>query len=127
MDVQKQVDYWTTGSQEDLAAAQSLLEAGHYRHALFFAHLAVEKSLKAHVTRQMLAMPPKSDDLARLALLAELDLSAEQKGWLRELNMFQVAGLYPDTAQAVIDRPATEPRVSQAREFCRKLTAHLSR
>ncbi len=42
MDVPKQVDYWRIGGQEDLAAAKSLLEKGHLRHGLFFAHLALE-------------------------------------------------------------------------------------
>jgi len=51
MDVEKQADYWKIGSQEDLAAARHLMEKDHCRHALFFAHLAIEKALKAHVCR----------------------------------------------------------------------------
>ncbi len=46
MDVSKQIDYWKTGAEEDFAAAQSLPEKGHFRHSLFFAHLALEKMLK---------------------------------------------------------------------------------
>jgi HEPN domain-containing protein len=43
MDVPKQIEYWTKGSQEDLDAARDLLAKKHFRHGLFFAHLAVEK------------------------------------------------------------------------------------
>jgi HEPN domain-containing protein len=50
MNVSKQIDYWRTSGDEDFAAAESLLERGHLRHCLFFAHLAIEKMLKAHVT-----------------------------------------------------------------------------
>lgn len=34
MDVGKQVDYWRTSSEEDFAAAESLLEKGHLRHSI---------------------------------------------------------------------------------------------
>ena len=68
MDVSKQVDYRRIGGQEDLAAAKSLLEKGHLRHGLFFAHLALEKLLKAHVTRQTKDIPPRIHNLACLFL-----------------------------------------------------------
>ena len=58
MDVQKQVDYWRTSGEEDMAAAMSLLEEGHLRHALFFAHLAIEKEIKACVVRRTCSVPP---------------------------------------------------------------------
>ena len=47
MDVQKQIEFWKVSAEEDFAAAESLLEKGHFRHCLFFAHLAVEKMLKS--------------------------------------------------------------------------------
>lgn len=50
MNVDEQIEYWRTGSAEDLAAAESLIEKGHLRHGLFFAHLALESR-----TREMLA------------------------------------------------------------------------
>ena len=82
MDIQKQVDYWKTSSDEDFAAAESLLEKGHLRHCLFFAHLAIEKMLKAHVTRQTKDVPPRTHNLVRLAEIAELSLSPEQTSLL---------------------------------------------
>jgi AbiV family abortive infection protein len=57
MDVGKQIEYWRSGAEEDLAAARSLLEKKHFRHALFFAHLAIEKVLKAHVTHETKTIP----------------------------------------------------------------------
>jgi len=52
MDVQKQIEYWRYGSADDMEAATVLLEKNKFRQALFFAHLAVEKMLKAHVARE---------------------------------------------------------------------------
>ncbi len=66
VDVDKHIGYWKGGAEEDIAAAGSLLETGHPRHALFFAHLAVEKMLKAHVTKATGDIPPKIHDLLRL-------------------------------------------------------------
>jgi len=79
MDVIKQIEYWRTGAEEDFAAAQSLLEKGHLRHALFFAHLALEKMLKALVTQRTREVPPRIHNLLRLASLAGLEIRSEQK------------------------------------------------
>jgi hypothetical protein len=35
VDVPKQIEYWKAGSDEDFAAAESLLEKGHLRHKPF--------------------------------------------------------------------------------------------
>jgi HEPN domain-containing protein len=79
VDVAKQIDYWRTGGDEDFAAAESLLEKGHLRHCLFFAHLAVEKMLKAHVTSQTKDVPPRIHNLIRLAKMAGLSPDSEQE------------------------------------------------
>ncbi len=52
VNVAKHIEYWKGGAEEDIAAAGSLLEKGHPRHALFFAHLAVETG-KAPLVSQM--------------------------------------------------------------------------
>ena len=49
LDIDQQIAYWRTSSQEDSEAARSLLDQKHVRHALFFLHLSLEKILKAHV------------------------------------------------------------------------------
>ena len=74
MDVQKQLDYWRTGAQEDMEAAGILSEKERFRHALFFAHLALEKSLKAHVVVHTKRIPPRIHNLMKLAEIADLSL-----------------------------------------------------
>jgi HEPN domain-containing protein len=92
MDVQKQIEYWKTGAEEDFAAAESLLDKGYFRHCLFFAHLAVEKMPKAHVVRQTKEIPPRIHDLTRLSKIAGLNLSKEQKDFLLEFGIYQLEG-----------------------------------
>jgi HEPN domain-containing protein len=115
VDAQKQIDYWQTSSDEDLAAAQSLLEKGHFRHCLFFAHLAIEKMLKAHVTRHIKDIPPRTHNLVRLAEIAKLKLDSEQEEFLREFGIYQLEGRYPDFEQVPVDSGLAQDEISRAR------------
>ena len=117
VNVPKQVEYWRVSSDEDFAAAQSLLEKGHLRHCLFLAHLAVEKMLKAHVTRQTKEVPPRIHNLTRLAEIANLKPDAEQAEFLREFGIYQLEGRYPDFEQVPADSDLAQYEVSRAKEM----------
>ena len=125
VDVQKQIDYWQTSSDEDFAAAQSLLEKGHFRHCLFFAHLAIEKILKAHVTRQINDIPPRIHNLVRLAEKAELSLDDEQTSFLRSFDVYQLKGRYPDSAKIILDSKTTKEKMDLAGEILKWLKSQL--
>jgi HEPN domain-containing protein len=96
--------YWVASSDEDFAAAQSLFEKGHLRHSLFFAHLAIEKLLKAHIVRATRDVPPRIHDLVRLFQITALDLGDEQKDCLLEFGAYQLEGRYPDSQQMPLDK-----------------------
>ncbi len=117
VDAEKQIDYWQTSADEDFAAAQSLLEKGHLRHCLFFAHLAIEKMLKAHVTRQTNDIPPRTHNLVRLAEIAQLKLDSEQGEFLREFGIYQLEGRYPDFEQVPVDSGLAREEISRAKEM----------
>ncbi|MFQ6035753.1 MAG: HEPN domain-containing protein [Sedimentisphaerales bacterium] len=125
MDVEKQIDYWKVSSDEDFAAAQSLLERGHFRHSLFFAHLAIEKMLKARVTKQTKDIPPRTHNLARLAEIAGLSLSSEQVNFLRSFDMYQLEGRYPDRAKVILDSKIAREKLSMAGDILKWLKAQL--
>ena len=117
MDVQKQINYWRISGQEDLAAAVSLLEEGHLRHGLFFAHLALKKLLKTHVTRQTKDIPPRIHNLARLAEIAKLPISSEQSSFLNEFGVYQLEGCYPDSVELNLDPVFARGEISRAEEL----------
>ena len=125
MDINKQIDYWRTSSDEDFAAAESLLEKGHLRHCLFFVHLAMEKMLKAHVTRQTKDIPPRIHNLVRLAEITGLKLDAEQEQFLRKFNVYQLEGRYPDSEQVSFDLGFAREKISRAREMLKWLKRQL--
>jgi HEPN domain-containing protein len=92
---------------------------------MFFAHLALEKLLKAHVCRQTKDLAPRIHNLVRLAELAALPLSPEQIGSLAELNAFGTEGRYPDQLTAPPSSAEAVEYMRLAREIFRWLMARL--
>lgn len=98
MDVQKQINYWRDGSEKALRSIPTLIEGKFWAEALFWMHLAVEKALKAHVSKKTQDIPPYIHNLVRLADISGLALSAKQVELCAELNKYQRLARYPDEA-----------------------------
>ena len=105
VDIDQQVAHWRAGAQEDWNVAVELVERRRIRHGLFFAHLAIEKVLKAHVCRRTQDLAPRIHNLVRLGELAGLQPDENQLSALADLNAFSQAGRYPD---AVVPLPTPE-------------------
>jgi len=97
VDISQQIAYWRNGAAEDWEVARQLVDNSKIRHGLFFAHLALEKLLKAHICKQTGKLAPKLHNLVRLAEMAELELAAEHLDVLAEMNEFNLEGRYPIT------------------------------
>jgi HEPN domain-containing protein len=110
IDIDKQMAYWRDGAQEDWNVACELVNDGHTRHGLFFAHLALEKMLKAHVCRHTRDLAPRIHNLVRLAELAGVNPSQEQMEVLAETNVFNIEGRYAETF-------TPPPTLAQARAY----------
>lgn len=117
MDVEAQAAFWRDGAKEDIAAARCLLAGGHVRQALFLAHLAVEKLLRALVTRHTEDVAPRIYNLVRLAELAGLVPDEENGRRLRALNAHALLGRYPDAEVAVPDEEPAAERLAMAEEL----------
>jgi HEPN domain-containing protein len=98
IDVEKQVAFWRQGAEEDWAVAHELIAGGRSRHALFFAHLALEKLLKACIVSKSGDLAPRLHNLVRLAELAGLPLSEAQIDLLSDMNAFNLEGRYPESS-----------------------------
>jgi len=125
MDIEKQTEYWKTSGEEDFAAAKSLLEKGHFRHCFFFAHLAIEKMLKAHVTRKTNDIPPRTHNLVHLAEIAGLKLNTEQARFLTRFGVYQLEARYPDSSEMLLDGRAAAEKLSFAQEILEWLKSQL--
>lgn len=125
-DVTKQIAYWREGSNEDWEVAQELLGKGRTRHALFMAHLAIEKALKAHVCRHSKEPAPKMHALLRLAKRTGLDLDVEREAFFAEFDRFQVEGRYPETLEPPLSRQEAGLQMARAKGVWEWLILRLS-
>jgi HEPN domain-containing protein len=117
MDVNKHIEYWRTNAQEDWDAAIVLIGKKHYRHAMFFIHLSLEKTLKSAVVAATGEMPPRSHDLLRLAAMAGLAPNEDRSRKLARINRFCMEGRYPDNWIAPPDTEESTEIVEIAREL----------
>ncbi len=63
INIQKQIDYWTQGSDDDFETAGILIENKKYVHWLFFCHLSIENIIKALIVKNTQDIPQKSHDI----------------------------------------------------------------
>ena len=96
MDFKKQIDYWINTAEDDFGTSEYLLSGKRILQGLFFCHLTIEKAIKAHVTRCIKNIPPKSHNLANLLKLTDLELSEDDKDFCAILMAYQLEGRYPE-------------------------------
>lgn len=63
---------------------------------MFFAHLTLEKTIKAHVCKATSELASKIHNLVRLSQIAGLTLSEDQIDLLAEVSEFNIEGRYPE-------------------------------
>ena len=115
-DVEKQVSYWKEVAADDLRVANKLIAGKETLHALFFAHLAIEKILKAHVCKQTQDYAPLIHNLLSLVQRASIALSPEHEELLAELNTYNIRGRYPDMRGSHIEKPTLQYAKSVLRQ-----------
>jgi HEPN domain-containing protein len=125
MDLKEHILYWKNSSQEDLDAAWSLLEKKHLRHCMFFAHLTLEKAIKAHVTKKTQQVPPRIHNLLRLVEIAEIALDDKRTDFLREFGVYQLEGRYPDSEQIDLNESFVKSELDKVKEMFEWLISQL--
>ena len=110
------MEYWRDGAVDNIEVAEILIEKGKRLEGLFFCHLALEKALKAHVTKATQAVPPKTHNLQRLADIAGLELRESDYRFLGEMMEFQIEGRYPEIGPKVPDKKKTAGYFKKSRE-----------
>ncbi len=96
MTKEEHIEYWKSGSQDNLDAALTIYNSKRYDWALYVAHLSLEKILKAHFIKSTdNLVPPKTHNLLKLAKLSGISLDEEQLELLADMNRFQIEARYP--------------------------------
>ncbi|MCD4742725.1 MAG: HEPN domain-containing protein [Desulfobacteraceae bacterium] len=96
MDQKEIIDFWASEAEESLQVANHLFEKKDYSYALFFGHLAVEKIIKALLTKSTNQQAPRSHNLLRLAQEAHIEITEDQKLALIRITAFNLESRYPD-------------------------------
>jgi HEPN domain-containing protein len=97
VDIAKQIVFWRDSAKEDWAVARQLVDNGRIRHGLFFAHLTIEKILKALICKHSQDLAPRIHNLSRLSELAGIAMVSEDVDVLAEMNVFHIEGRYPES------------------------------
>ncbi len=116
LDIAQQIAYWRESASEDWVVAGDLIASGRTRHGLFFAHLALEKLLKAHVCKQTGDLAPRMHNLVRLAEVAHLTLDDAKMDVLAVMNAFNIEGRYPESLTEPPSLPEAEAYIKHAEE-----------
>jgi len=90
------VERWAEQARYDLETADAMQRSGRYLYVLFCCQQAVEKAIKALITKQTQKFPPRIHNLVRLAEVATLELSDERAQLLRELSNYYIQTRYPE-------------------------------
>jgi HEPN domain-containing protein len=125
VDVAAHIAYWRGGADEDWQVADDLMRLGRVRHGLFFAHLALEKILKAHVCRATRDVPPRLHLLLRLAERTGIGFSEVQREFLARFDRHHLAGRYPDSVPLPLDAEGAQREMKQALEILNWLIQQL--
>jgi HEPN domain-containing protein len=95
-DIGKTINYWLESAVYDFETGKSLLESKKFPYALFFAHLAIEKVLKAIVVKQTGEHAPYIHSLVLLVKKANIKMTEEMLDQLAEYMEFHIEARYPD-------------------------------
>jgi HEPN domain-containing protein len=91
------IEYWKITASKDWDAVGHLFKKGDNIHSLFFAHLVLEKLLKAHLVQDNKSnFPPRTHNLLLLVSKTILNPSADQLRLMSQVNQFQIDTRYPD-------------------------------
>lgn len=128
-DIEKVRRYWTEEAAESLKVAWHLYEKGDYSYALFFAHLAIEKLLKALYVEKQKQHAPFTHDLLRLAERMNISLSDDRKNALVKITAYNLEARYPEitrTFRKQCTQEYTKRELGEAEEIYRWFRSMIS-
>lgn len=89
----KTVAYWQESAERDYQTSAEMMESGHYDWALFIAHLAIEKALKALIVHNG-KVPQYTHKLAVLGEQSAVTIPDHFEPWLLEITGFNIEARY---------------------------------
>lgn len=117
MNLQRQIDYWVGNAKDDMVTSELLINNNRLLHGLFWYHLTIEKSLKAHVVRCTQQLPPKTHNLLWLIEKTDIDIDDEALELMGELMVFQLEGRYPENYPSIPPKDKAVQLMNKTRDL----------
>jgi HEPN domain-containing protein len=99
---------WIDQAWYDFETARVMLDASRYLYVLFCCQQAVEKVLKAKITGLTGELPPRINNLSRLAKAAGLKLDKDHSRFLKKLSRFYVKTIFFPEREGVLKSNSME-------------------
>ena len=125
LDIQKQIDYWIKGAEEDILTAQLLIREKRTLPGLFFCYLAIEKVIKAHVVKKIGDEAPQNQTLTDLSETADLEFDDSTRLFLEILMKYQLQGQHPDCDPVIPEQPIVIVYFNETKDLLQKLKMKL--
>jgi HEPN domain-containing protein len=125
VNIEKHIEHWRKGSDEDFEVANQLINSNKIRHGLFFLHLSLEKILKAFICLHSNDIAPRLHNLVRLSELSGLAFEEKYTNFLSEMNPFNIEGRYPELWGAIPSKKEAEELLAQTEEVLKWLKNQL--
>lgn len=126
----KDVKSWVEASRYDLETARALLESRRYLYVLFMCQQSLEKLLKAHVMTRTVELPPRIHSLVRLAELAAVSVTEEERGFLERLSLYYIQCRYPPDIRNLtrkVNRSLAAEHLAQTESLWKRLRRQVVR
>lgn len=88
------INYWIDSSNDNYNSMLNIFNTGEYMWSLFIGHLVIEKLLKAYYVKNVNNEIPRTHDLLKIAMLANIALSEGQKDVLQNITLFNIESRY---------------------------------
>lgn len=108
---------------------QGVAGVTRYLYVLFMCQQSLEKLLKAHVMARTVELPPRIHSLVRLADLAAVNVSKEERGFLERLSLYYIQSRYPPDIQTLtkkVNRPLAVEHLAQTESAWKRLRRQLT-
>ena len=125
INIQKQIDYWINGADEDIVTANLLIREKRTLHGLFFCHLVIEKAIKALVVHKISDVAPRTHNLIYLSEQAGLEFDDDTQMFLGILMKYQLQGRYPDYNPYLPDQAIVDEYFNNTKELLKWLKMKL--
>ncbi len=125
VDLQRQIEYWINGAEDDIITAELLFREKRNIHGLFFCHLVIEKAIKAHFVKNTGDVAPRTHNLIYLSENAKLAFDDETQIFLGTLMKYQLEGRYPDCSPVLPDQKIVNEYFSKTKEVLQWLKMKL--